>query len=470
MVAPRLATASRYNLGEKLRRCASRARSGNPLSALPLTPPPAWVASTATLAYDMVVANGKWYVAIGPGTTAGSGTGPSHTQGIAADNDVNWSYVGAALITSSDADAPTLTLGASLPSSQSAQFLPTDEPTLYRTYGAAPEINGVNWKLAVFQSEVGVTDYGNGAKVGVDTDATKFTIRMPANSTPPRVIIDGRYYCLGGKGKNTAAQSYQTYDFSGRRKRRKIIFEGDRADWLFTGLFLIEDAQIWPVDAVDNVRAVFIGDSLFDGSAYGSFMAGNTPPNRISHLLGWSDPWNLSAGGTGWINTSFAATGLTRYTYVQRVAQALALNPEVVLFGPPTNDTASSAAAVTAAVVAAIAALRAGGFTGPIIIMGAWPRNDTLALPTEDAVAAGVTQAADSRTFFIPLYRTGRYPIVTGTWNNGNPTSISGIPFKTMMSNSGLAIGGDNVHPLEPGIALFDYVAEKIAADILPLL
>ncbi len=59
---------------------------------LPLVP--AWATGVVKLVGEPVTAHGNVYRCTTPGTTLGSGTGPSGTGTTIADNDIVWAYVG----------------------------------------------------------------------------------------------------------------------------------------------------------------------------------------------------------------------------------------------------------------------------------------------------------------------------------------------------------------------------------------
>ncbi|MCX5513411.1 hypothetical protein C3941_23775 [Kaistia algarum] len=448
----------RETLGAKLRRLARAAEINNPLILNPWRNVAAWVTGTAYASGTVVSNAGGWYVATGAGTSGA--TAPTHTNGQAVtDGAVLWTYLGPAPITADEAGAPSYSSSTSAPSSpNNIAIYPATYPSLYRIYGGYGEtVSATNWYPYVGDAKAATREYGQGIRIACVTDSPVITIPVPGGSPAPRVLIDGRYLSMACLPRS-ASLTYHTLTFAGLRRNRLIEIEGPKDQWAFQGVVINNASMIRPPSTENDIRAVFAGDSLFDGSGYGPWVAGNTVPNRIARWLGWTDPWNLSHGGTGWINDA----GASYYTYGQRVAQAVALSPDILVFGCPTNDTGYTAAAVTAAVKAALQAARSAGYLKPIIVLGAWPRNDANVATTEDAVLAGVTQAADplGLTTFIPLFRAPFLPIVAGSWNNSAFSSID---------NSAMAIGGDGTHPAEIGTGILsDYVAREIKRLALP--
>lgn len=466
--APRLVAAS----GEKFRRLARASQFDNPVVNLPWAPPVAWAISTAYIRGQVVAANGNWYVCVTNGTSAGSGSGPS-TTGAAAlitDNTVAWSWLGPAEISTADPQAPTRTTETSGPSGLSNYFYPGTNPEFFRACGCLPTvISTTAWRLDNLISKLGTTDNGRGASVEFNTDALKFGIAVgTGSSTTIRVVIDNRYYTISGTPQNGSTTWY-VFDFSsvGRRRRRRVRVESPQGSFNFLGVAVSSNDQLYKPASPDNVRAAFIMESLGEGSAYGPWLPGGTVPNRVAWQLGWSDAWNLSKGGTGWINTGASSF----YTYVERIAQAVSLSPDIIVFGTPVNDLRSSSSAITAAVVAGIAAVRAVS-NCPIVVPGCWSHDPSVVtgttdltyaacLAAEDAVAAGVLAAGDSRTFHIPICRDS-LPWITGAYNNsGFTTSANKVAY----------ISADAIHPVDVGTAYYsDRLADAIRTRVLSVL
>lgn len=445
-------------IGTTLRRLASTAMISNPIINKPWMKPADWLTGTAYAINTVVASNGGWYVCAIAGTSGATApsllTAAGEWDGTPSASAF-WYYIGPAIITSNDDDAPTVSASSSAPSNpDDLIFTPVQHPSLFTQLGGVFDAIVTNYANPyAFLSKAATKEYGHGA-FGFVTSSRVIAFRQYTNQPSPRIIIDGRYLSFSALGRN-ATSTWYTITFA-TKKRRTVIVEGTRDAWIFTGIAINRAEQIWPMPPAD-VRAVFIGDSLYAGAAQGPHVSGNSVPNRIGKLVGWGDVWNMSRGGTGYINT-----GGGYYTYKERLAQAVAVSPDVIMFGCPTNDTGSTTAAVKAAVLDTLEEARTLGHKGIIIVPGAWPKNDANAPATETAVMEAVTDFGDNKTFGIPLIATGYAPIITNTWNNS---------FNTSMVNSTLVISSDGTHPSDYGIpVLSDYLAEGIIRDILPQL
>lgn len=290
------------------------------------------------------------------------------------------------------------------------------------------------------------------------TDGSRFAFRLGQNQKAyVAVIIDGVRYNGAELTLPTGADNWYDFDFSATsgRKVRHVRIEG------FTNLAQIRvdgNSQVWAPDDANTVTCALVTDSMGAGSSYGPFVSGDALNLRLSHELGWVDVWPFATGGTGWINRGPGA-GVTTDTYSTRVAQVLQANPDIVIAYGSTNDFGQSG--ISAAVTAFIQALRTGGYTGPIVIVGVWSINNAAVATVEAAVQAGVTGADPTgKTWFIPVYNDPALPWLTGSWNN-NPAP-SGASLSTS-SNANLYLGGDGIHPIDAGV---EYTARRIANAI----
>ena len=286
---------------------------------------------------------------------------------------------------------------------------------------------------------------------------------------PNRISIDGRYLSPDGVIATASATTNVVFQFA-TRKPRLVTWEWPQNQQntpTFVGVTTTPSGDVWLPAARDDVRAMFISDSIFDASStYGPFIGGNQVAARVGARMGWTDIWQWCLGGTGWCATN---SGASR-TYGQRIPDALAKNPDIWIFMGSTNDEAYSAATVTAAVLAGLQAVRAGGSTAPIVVFGLWSLSGALA--TEQAVQAGVSAFTDplGKTFFIPIYQDPAFSWITGSWNysggawNGNASN-------TLANNSAAYVSADNIHPSDSGS---DYLANRMVralnTNVLPLL
>lgn len=461
MAAQARAAVATSNRHARLIAAAAASERRNPVILPPWLAPPAYVPNTA-YAVGQVVANaGSWFMCGIAGTSPASGGGPTTTASgqYVADgaSAVYWTYLGGARAADPGDGAPAVSAVTSNPS-LGANWLPATCPASYRVRGAVPvAYRGSFWSLGSFEAKAGMVAC-SGASVGFDCDADRLAIFLPANSAQLRVIVDGRYLMPGSHVVGGADQ-WLVIDWtasSGRRLRSYEVETGKSAAYF--GCAQTPLSASVSAGAGGAPRLVVIGDSYNAGSSYGPWLAGGSIAQLVAKRLGWRDAWNLSAGGTGYLNPSAAAL----HTYRQRVPQALALSPDVVLLMGSTNDTGYPPAQVQAEVLATVQAIRAGT-RAPIIVVGVPSINLAGASATEAAVQAGVAQAGDPLAFFIPI-AGATPPWVLGSWNNA-----SGVP--AGVANNGLYVAADNVHPPEIG---YDYYAQRIEravrASVLPML
>ena len=339
-------------------------------------------------------------------------------------------------------------------------------------YNAGPSgVSSVVSRAYTFQQVNNLTPTGLHFAIEFYTDAPKFYfITSGANNPVLNVIIDGIRYAAAGLNNQTASTAYYLFDFTsvGGSKTRHIKIESIAA-WNISQIAVDVNSTVWAPDNQDTVRAICISDSIFAGSGYGPFMPGNSVSLRIGHELGWKDVWDFSQGGTGYSNRG-TGPGTTSDKFGFRIPEALTLSPDIWLIAGSVNDKAISGATVTSEVTSLLQAIRNGGSTAPIVIIGLWPINDTGVPTTETAVLAGVTAAADplGKSYFIPVNNDSVFPWVAGTWNN-NP-SYGGVT-NTNSTNANQYICTDNTHPPDPGTAYFARrIANAIRTNVLPLL
>jgi hypothetical protein len=420
-------------LKAKLRRLARAAKISNPLILAPWTIPSAWAISTVVYQGEVRSNGGSWYVCIVAGTTASSGGGPSVTTNgdRIADGTAYWTYLGPAEITANDSRAPSLTITTTNPvGTLGLKFAPVDYPGVYRAYGGTPVTrSGTGWQLNTF-NKAAATVQSNSAKVAFRCDGNQVAIQILANMGIVRFLIDGRYYNPTSYTPG-ASDTWFIFDFTnnGGRRMRDFVIEGSVSALWFAAVRCATIDNVMPPTTADDVRAIFISDSIWAGSTPGPYLAGGSAPSRIAKWLGWSDPWNMSTPGSGYLNT----VSNTVYTFGQRIADsgnaAIIATADIILLKGSTNDIGygggNSDAAVTAAVTAALTALRALNDHAPIIVFGLKPTSNAGVPGTETAVHAGVTAFSDpiGQTVFIPLYGNSPLPQITGSWNNSANTS-----------------------------------------------
>lgn len=434
---------------DKLKRAYDRAL--DPWARPPLIPAPAYANNRAMLPGEVFTANSNLYVVIGAGTTAAGGSGPSAGFGTVNDGSVIATYYGAASAAVTGSDAPTVTMTTTNQVSTLPNIV-SPEPWNTAAYiaGAFRPIGGEAINDGANRIDLRTFDRGAGGSTGkytsweFDTDAPSLALRFRtiANSRAIGVTVDGSLLGTGGLALPAGGQCWVRLDFPAgveRRMRRIRVNHAQGGDVRFADLFLGgRDTVAAPTG--EQVRGVFISDSIFDGSSSGPMLPGASAPQRIAAALGWDDPWCFTQGGTGYLNPG---TGPYK-TFRERVAEAAERQPDAwVLFGS-TNDGGYPAAAITAEVLATLKAIRRLS-AAPVFVMGVWSVN--AATPAlEAAVKAGFDLFGDPMSAFIPVSTpTSGLPWVTGSWNNAGHSASS---------TAGYAIGSDAVHPLDGGTAL----------------
>ena len=458
--------------GIRMRNAAHRAFVSNPVTSRPWVAPAAYTNSTALRLGQIVSANGNWYVVVIAGTTNASGTGPTSTTAhpLVTDGTVSFAYIGGAVSADAGEGAPTLSIVTTNPA-LGLNWYPVGFPNTYRVRGGTPAAYLTNYyQISTFQGSSGV-NHCQSATVSTCCDDSKVALFLPANSSC-RVIVDGRYLQPGNY--NVSVDSWLIIDWTATTGRKVRTYEVEcfkstltvTTPCYFGYIQTAVTAQAYAPNDGGDVRMVMIGDSYLAGSAYGPWLAGGSIPALIAKRLGFSDCWNYGIGGTGYL----AVGAGPYYTYEQRLAQAAALNPDVLFVMGSVNDKAQSAGAITAAVTSFIRAARASLPTTPIVVVGCQPidsygvmtptNSGFTAAQIEAEISAGVTAAADSRTVFIPM-ATVTPPWVCGTWNNGS-LGMSGTPV-----NTAYYVAGDGVHPPEMGTQGY---AARIAQETRRLL
>lgn len=442
--------AARHNL---LSRAAAAAAGRNPVVLRPWLAPPAYAPGVSYAVGQIVSHNGGWYLCGLAGTSPPTGTGPVTTSSgqyvVDGNSSLYWTYLGGACAADPADGAPIVSFVTSNPS-LGATWTPASHPGAYTVRGAATApLRTSFWTLASFEAKAGMPMCA-GASVSFTCDGDRLALFLPAGSAQVRLIVDGRYL-MPGSHVVAGQDQWMVIDWSGStgRRLRHYELETGKSASCFGGVQAPPSAIV-SAGGTGAPRMVVIGDSYNAGSSYGPWLAGGSIAQLLAKRLGWRDTWNLSVGGTGYCNAS--PSGFV--TFGQRVPDALALSPDVVLLMGSTNDTGYAPAAVQAATLATLRALRAGT-AAPVIVVGVPSINVPGAPATEAAIAAAVAQHGDPLTFFIPICGAVP-PWVLGTWNNG-----AGVP--ASVANAAFYVAADNVHPPEIG---FDHYAQRIEQAI----
>jgi len=352
---------------------------------------------------------------------------------------------------------PTITQGTVGGASQisgSYNVPNTDAVFTYLGSRSAAFINGYTVCDAVRPS-TGATSGGTGWAVTFLHDGTEFEIKMQSSSGNANynVLVDGQYV--------VARASYKTQAAGGGTFRDRFVF-GSRAPrhitiemysgMRFGGIEVDPTGRLIKAP-VSPLRMVVVGDSLGEGSTQArpcggyAWIAGR-------HMLGIADIWSASAGATGYVATA----GGTKLKYRDRLAEVIALAPDIVLIQSSINDAGSEASAVTEAGLC-FAALRAGLPAAVLIGTGVLNMHGTNS--GYDTIGAGVQAALaalSGPTAYIANTQSGASTGAgTGSgqwaWGTGNTGATTGT------GNADLYCDTDGTHPNAAG---HDYLAWRM--------
>jgi hypothetical protein len=469
LIAVAAEPAAAETFGAKLRRLAAAADRSNPLKNPPLLPAPAWARNQSYAAGEAVANEGNLYLCYSGGISgsAGGPTGAGYAN--IRDGSVVWVYDGPVVVRDPDPAAPVLSSTAAT-STLTALGLtnyvnPVEQPSRFALGGGVPTArNGTQLAIpavkAVLSGVGGNVGLNNGASnyqwsATFQTDAPRVAIGVGDGGMPAAIIIDGRRLSPGGfKGVAAASPSWLILDFAsaGGREARTITIR-DYGNVSFAGARVDPDSTVSPPPATDRVRVAFFGSSVEAGGNGFPVLNAGAWPQRAADLLGWSDPWNLGVGATGYIAN---ASGKSP-DYLGHVSDAVDISPDIVVIGGANNDAGNPPAAVTAAVMRFIRTLRAALPHAPVIAMGTFPASSgpsAAVLANENAVLAAVQALRDPLVFFVPVSSGAFGPVITG---KGRSTAPSG------KGNADFYISPDGGHPNQQGI---NYQAVQYAARI----
>ncbi len=451
--------------GMKLRRVERVASASNPLKDAPWIAPSAWQASTAYTQGNMVSNGGNLYVAEVSGTSAASGGPTGQGAGTITDGSVTWVYAGAPY--SSDANAPTYTDGST--TTLTTLYKWYDHPELFGFRGGFPiaysstfagMYNGSTCNCASVTPGGGTLQglANRGVQVVFQSDAPKLSIKH-YEPNGFRIIVDGRYLSLAGGTQTNAGTGYSTIDWGGVRKWRTYMVETTTGA-TFYGVYTDAQSLVLPPNSANRVKVAWIGDSFSAGANGLPAVANDTIPGRVAKMLGWSDVFNISEGGTGYLATNNG----TKYTFGQRLASIVAAQPDMVVYLGSVNDSQGngfSSAQLTPAALATWQALRAALPTTPVIAIGVTQGTSFDSSPgvfnytnVDYALQTAFNQWGDTNAYYIPVAGDPLGMWITGT---GKVTSTTGT------GNADVYVSSDGVHPTYQGL---NYWSTRIASSI----
>ena len=267
-----------------------------------------------------------------------------------------------------------------------------------------------------------------------------------------RIKVDGRrvYNLPVGIGAMGAGNRHVRKYVFPTSKTRRITLEW--AYLSFGGVFVNTATDNITAATAFGVRTIMFGDSITGGSNYSTGLVNGTYPNRLADYIGADDPWNVSAGGTGYITPG------AYVTFDGRKIDATSWSPNVVLIWGGYNDYfTNTAAAVGAAAATFFADVKAGVGSAEIYVAGIWsPVSPPISQMTLADAAILASATAASLPFISPL---------TGNVYNAAGTLLGSVgPFIANSSDVTNYIGADNTHPNDAGDA---HIAAKLRDALL---
>lgn len=294
------------------------------------------------------------------------------------------------------------------------------------------------------------------------TDASVFEVStkyINATQQTIQVKVDGRRTTTVPRlvgGTTLGGRLLYKVDF-GTTATRKITLE--TSYFPFGGVFLPSGASLSKSSGTKPVVAV-VGDSISGGSAQNTGVGAGTWVLRAADYLGWSNAWNESVGGTGYVATGSSVAIPTRIQ-----DDAVRYQPQRLVLWAGYNDQLLDQASIGSAASSTLGAVRTGSPATRIYVVGPFspsgtPGTSLLLTDTtlrQAAAAAqvpfispatGVVYGADGQVV------ARQRPWISGTGSVAAPVGDG---------NADSYIGTDKVHPTDVGHA---YLARRMAAAI----
>lgn len=342
--------------------------------------------------------------------------------------------------------APTLTLGATSTIVSSQDITPDDGVFTY-TADMAFSTPFPNTEL---YQPVSRYDYTWGSppyyavEFGTDAQVFEFVVKWQSAATQYRLSIDGRKVtdltqAVGG----TSAGSRYTVKFDlGSSAPRRI-----RIDFYFApfgGIHVGPADSVWKTPFTGD-RLMVMGDSITGGSDENTGSGAGTWAHRFARLLGYTDYWNHSIGGTGYV----AAGG--DVVFGDRVdGDVIAYAPDRIIIAGGVNDAAAWAGVPNAAreVFRAVST----GLDAYTVVMGCY---SSQAVPSDGQTAVDEALRAEARAARLPFIS----PLTGGVYDaSGALLALTG-QWITQANRAGY-VGADGVHPTDAG---HEYIAHRMA-------
>jgi lysophospholipase L1-like esterase len=256
------------------------------------------------------------------------------------------------------------------------------------------------------------------------SDAPKLAIRHLTTSMYQLEVDDQAVSATTFTDSNQGGTRYISVDFAGVAKVRKYRLELWSATG-FDGVYVPTGYSVWPVKSDTGLVVASVGDSVDAGT--GVSEPGNAWQNTAGKLLGFTDVRMVALGGTGFTN---AGTWNNVFASAARIADVVAINPDILIISASQNDDLAGATAITAATLAGLKAYRAALPNAPIVVCGvdAGSSGPTATrLATEAATLAAFTAWADTNSWYIPVAADPAGSWFTGTGWAGRGTFLDGV-------------------------------------------
>jgi lysophospholipase L1-like esterase len=449
-------------LGERVRRAAAKAHYANSLYLGVMASPPTLTTATSNLDASLTKSyrtsiEGQAYFRITGGTptqgtaayapyvrapvvTMPSGSG-GNTSGDVTVNTYQWSVE---FVT----DAPKVMLRYF--NTATTYMIEVNDQPVSASVLAYPSTSGTGYTLmdftvgsATIVASTGVftTPAAHGLQVGdqVVLGAITTTTGVTAGTTYyVRTVPSTTTFTLTATPGGSAVSLTGDGSTAGVSKAaiRKIRVEYQQAS-AFDGVYIGPTYTISaPIDE-NNVKVAVVGDSVETGT--GSTFANGGWSKVAGKMLGWTDVRQVAFGGTGIIATGTYNT----IGSAQRIADAVAANPDLLIIPASQNDD-SNAATLQAATLTVLQAYRAALPNTPIIVMGPDASSSgpsATRLSVEAVTLAAFNAWGDTRSWFVPVSNASDGAWFTGTGYTGAKSG----------SGNRDRFGTDTAHPNDLG-------------------
>ncbi|MFF2650396.1 SGNH/GDSL hydrolase family protein [Streptomyces sp. NPDC058045] len=222
----------------------------------------------------------------------------------------------------------------------------------------------------------------------------------------------------------------------------------------FGGVYLPPGATAWK-PAARGGRLGVLGDSISDGSGQNTGAGIGTWTYRAGRLLGCTDVWDQSRGGTGYIT---AASWATLGDRIPTDIAPYQFDRLIVWAG--YNDNQGSQENIGAAADEVFAAAKAACVPGAdIVVIGCW---DPTGSPAPSVVATTATLQEAALNAGLPFLNN-----LTGTVYDSAGTAVATQGPWITAANRAAYVGTDNVHPTDAGHA---YLARRVVGALRALM